>query len=75
MGMADVFHLALERGDLQDAAVAILPGDPGRVGKIAERFDGQTQLAANREYTSALGHAGDARVVVCSTGIGGPHPW
>jgi len=70
--MSDVFHLGLTRGDLEGAAVAILPGDPGRVEKIATRLDRATALASNREYTSWLGFAGDAPVVVCSTGIGGP---
>jgi uridine phosphorylase len=70
--MSDVFHLGLTRGDLRGATVAILPGDPGRVGKIAEHFDDPVHLAGNREFTSHLGFAGGAPIVVCSTGIGGP---
>ena len=70
--MSDVFHLGLTRDQLQGATLAILPGDPGRVSKIAERFDDPTPLAANREYTSYLGFTGGTPVVVCSTGIGGP---
>lgn len=70
--MSDVFHLDLTRDDLQGATLAILPGDPGRVGKIADRFDNPVPLASNREYTSYLGWAGDVPIVVCSTGIGGP---
>ncbi len=70
--MSDVFHLGLTRDQLQGATLAILPGDPGRVAKIAERFDSPTALASNREYTSWLGWTGGTPVVVCSTGIGGP---
>lgn len=70
--MSDVFHLDLTRDDLQGAAVAILPGDPGRVQKIAELLDHPIALSANREFTSWLGFAGDVPIVVCSTGIGGP---
>lgn len=70
--MADVFHLGLERADLDGATLAILPGDPGRVPKIAARFDDDVALASTREFTSHLAHADGAPLVVCSTGIGGP---
>lgn len=70
--MADVFHLGLERGDLDGASLAILPGDPGRVPKIAERFDSASPLASQREYTSYLARAAGIPIIVCSTGIGGP---
>lgn len=70
--MSDVFHLGLTRDQLEGAALAILPGDPGRVPKIATRFDDARHLASQREFTSWIGRAGGAPVVVCSTGIGGP---
>ncbi len=70
--MSDVFHLDLSAGQLEGATVAILPGDPGRVPTIVERFDRSTPLASKREFTSALAVAGDVPIVVCSTGIGGP---
>lgn len=73
--MSDVFHLDLVRDQLQGATVAILPGDPGRVPKIAALLDDPVALSANREYTSWLGSTapgGGTPVVVCSTGIGGP---
>ena len=70
--MSDVFHLGLTRDQLDGATLAILPGDPGRVAKIAGGFDSSTFLASNREFTSHLARAGDVPVVVCSTGIGGP---
>ncbi len=70
--MSDVFHLGLTRDLLAGATLAILPGDPGRVARIAALTDDATPLAAHREFTSYLGHLGGAPVVVCSTGIGGP---
>ncbi len=70
--MSDVFHLDLTRDQLQGATIAILPGDPGRVAKIADLLDGPVPLASNREFTSYLGGAAGSPVVVCSTGIGGP---
>ena len=70
--MSDVFHLDLVHDDLDGATLALLPGDPGRVAKIADGFDEHHPLASNREFTSHLARAGDAPLVVCSTGIGGP---
>lgn len=70
--VSDVFHLDLTREQLRGAGIAILPGDPGRVAKIAQLLDDPTPLASNREFTSWLGDADGAPVVVCSTGIGGP---
>ena len=70
--MSDVFHLGLTRDQLQGASIAILPGDPARVPKIAEQFDRSSHLASNREFTSFLAFAGDQPIIVCSTGIGGP---
>lgn len=57
---------------LKGATVAIVPGDPERVERIAERMDRAEALASHREFTSWLGWLGDTAVVVCSTGIGGP---
>jgi uridine phosphorylase len=71
-GVSDVFHLGLTRDQLQGATLAILPGDPGRVAKIAGHLDDPRPLASNREFTSHLGFADGVPVVVCSTGIGGP---
>ena len=70
--MADVFHLGLARAQLAEATLAIMPGDPGRVERIAQQLDRPAPLASEREFTSWLGYAADKPVVVCSTGIGGP---
>ncbi len=70
--MSDVFHLGLTRDMLEDASVALLPGDPGRVERIARLLDEPRFLASNREFTSWLGTTDGQPVVVCSTGVGGP---
>jgi uridine phosphorylase len=70
--MSDVFHLGLTKSMLQGATIAIVPGDPERVKKIADLMEGATFLASHREFTSYLAFVGDKAVVVCSTGVGGP---
>ncbi|EMU8999482.1 uridine phosphorylase [Providencia rettgeri] len=70
--MSDVFHLGLKKSDLQGATVAIVPGDPNRVEKIARLMDNPVHLASLREYTSWRGELDGKAVIVCSTGIGGP---
>jgi uridine phosphorylase len=70
--MAGVFHLDLTEDQLQGSALAVVPGDPARVERIAGAMDRSSFLSSNREFTSWLGWLGDAPVVVCSTGIGGP---
>lgn len=72
MSHSKVFHLGLDEVALRGARLAIVPGDPARSEPIAKLMDEPTFLGANREFTSWLGTLGDASVVVCSTGIGGP---
>ena len=61
-------HLTEEQG----AKYAIIPGDPGRVEKIAAYLDNAKQVGYNREYNSYLGYLDGEKVLVVSTGIGGP---
>lgn len=61
-------HLTEEQG----ARYAIIPGDPGRVPKIAAYLDDAKQVGQNREYNSYLGYLDGEKVLVVSTGIGGP---
>ena len=70
--MADVFHLGLTKEMVAGASLAILPGDPARVERIARRLDDPVPLASTREYTSHRGLAAGQPVIACSTGIGGP---
>lgn len=70
--MSMVFHLGLDADSIEGATLAILPGDPGRVDRIADKLDRPRHLASHREFTSHLGYLGDHPIVVCSTGVGGP---
>lgn len=64
------FHLKIKNGDV--GRYVILPGDPGRVPKIAALLDNAQQIAQNREYNIYTGTLCGEKVSVCSTGIGGP---
>ena len=64
------FHLKIKNGDV--GRYVILPGDPGRVPKIAALLDNAQQIAQNREYNIYTGTLLGEKVSVCSTGIGGP---
>ncbi len=69
---SDVFHLDLAASELDGAALAIVPGDPARVPRVAELLDDPVALAANREFTTWRGSLDGHGVIVTSTGIGGP---
>ncbi|MBD2813485.1 uridine phosphorylase [Xenorhabdus sp. Flor] len=70
--MSDVFHLGITKNDLQGATLAIVPGDPNRVEKIARLMDNPVHLASHREFTTWRAEIDGKPIVVCSTGIGGP---
>ncbi|MCG3117460.1 MAG: uridine phosphorylase [Candidatus Manganitrophus sp. SA1] len=75
--MANVYHLDLSRSMLKGATLALLPGDPFRVPKIAAQIEARSgekavELAWKREYRSFLGTLAGEKVLVTSTGIGGP---
>lgn len=64
-----LFHLRISKS--VRTKYAILPGDPGRVPKIASYLENATFLVSNREYTTYLGMLCGENVLVTSTGIGG----
>ena len=64
------YHIGFN--DAHGAKYVILPGDPGRVEKIAQFLDEPRFLAQNREYTTWIGTLEGAPVLVMSTGMGGP---
>lgn len=64
------FHIRTTPGEV--GRYVILPGDPGRVPKIAAYLDDAVQVAQNREYNVYTGTLCGEKVTVCSTGIGGP---
>jgi uridine phosphorylase len=66
------FHIGLTPEDIKGIDVAIIPGDPGRVPKIAQYLEKTRNLVAQREFHSARGMYQDKQVLVISTGIGGP---
>ncbi len=64
------YHIGLD--DSHGAKYALLPGDPGRVEKIAAYLDNPRPLGTNREYTTWIGTLSGEPVLVMSTGMGGP---
>ena len=65
-----MYHIGLSTGI--KAKYAILPGDPGRVPKIAAYLDQPKELGFNREFHTWSGKLCGETVLVTSTGIGGP---
>ena len=63
-------HLLVEEGDLAD--IALVPGDPGRVDRIANLCDDATTVAENREYKLVNATYEGTPLTICSTGIGSP---
>jgi len=64
------YHIRLAKKDV--GRIAFLPGDPGRVPRIAERFKDPKDLGSHREFRAYGGRVGGEKVVALSTGIGGP---
>ncbi len=63
-------HLLVEPGDVAD--MAIIPGDPGRVDRIASHCDTAETVAENREYKLVNATYNGTELTICSTGIGCP---
>ncbi|MCL2243263.1 MAG: uridine phosphorylase [Treponema sp.] len=68
--MEKQYHVGFD--DSHQAKYAILPGDPGRVEKIASFLDKPRFFCQNREYTTWLGELSGKTIMVISTGMGGP---
>ena len=68
--MEKQYHIGFDDG--HKAKYVILPGDPGRVEKIAALLDNPRFYCQNREYTTWLGELAGQPVLVMSTGMGGP---
>jgi len=62
-------HIRCRTGDV--GKYVLIPGDPGRARKIADRLNNTKQISANREYVVFTGQIDSVNVSVCSTGIGG----
>ena len=63
-------HIKCKKGDV--GRYVILPGDPGRVEKIAAYLDNAEHVVTYREYNTWSGSLEGTKVSVTSTGIGGP---
>ena len=62
----------IQLGDEINTRMAILPGDPKRVERIAKHFDTADDYGMNREYRSIAGTYKGRRILAMSTGMGGP---
>ncbi|SDX76795.1 nucleoside phosphorylase [Halopenitus persicus] len=63
-------HLLVEEGDVE--SIAIVPGDPGRVDRIAAQCEDPETISENREYKLVNASYEGVPLTICSTGIGGP---
>jgi uridine phosphorylase len=68
--MAKQPHILCEPGDVHD--IALVPGDPGRVERIAAQCDSHETVAENREYRVVNATHDGVDLTLCSTGIGAP---
>ncbi len=62
-------HIRCKQGDVSE--YVLIPGDPARAKRIAEKFDTFEKIAENREYVVYTGVKDGIKLTVCSTGIGG----
>lgn len=65
-----MYHIGLKKDEV--GSIALLPGDPGRVPRIAKHFDKPRQVASNRGYVTHGGYVDGEYVIAMSGGIGGP---
>ena len=63
-------HIMCGVGDV--AEYVLLPGDPGRVEKIASFLDEAEKVAEYRGFVTYTGEADGVKISACSTGIGCP---
>ncbi len=65
-----VYHLEVKPGDV--SKYVLLPGDPGRVKRIASFWDEAWQVAWHREFLTYSGRYKGVFISATSTGIGAP---
>lgn len=70
--MYRAYHLGLAEGDTEGATLALLPGAPERTEILAQAFGKARVLAFHREFKSVLAENKVGKILVVSTGIGGP---
>lgn len=64
------YHVGCAPGEV--ARYLLIPGDPGRVPRIADLWDEAMEVAYNREYRTFTGKIGGVPVSATSSGIGSP---
>lgn len=65
-----MLHIALSKDQI--SKYVFLPGSPERVPRIAAYLEDGKKIAQNREHTTYEGWLDGVRVLVTSTGMGGP---
>ncbi|MBC7216629.1 MAG: uridine phosphorylase [Candidatus Caldatribacterium sp.] len=70
--MYKAYHLGLSQDEVQGVPLALLPGAPERTEVLARAFGKAQVLAFHREFKSVLAEGKKGRILVVSTGIGGP---
>lgn len=68
--MAKQPHLLIDSDDVHE--IALLPGDPDRVERIASHCDESEPVSSNREYTVVNAYYDGRPITICSTGVGAP---
>jgi uridine phosphorylase len=64
------YHLHLSPGQIP--STILMPGDPGRVGRMQGTWDNGEELAFHREYRSARGVYKGVPIGAISSGVGAP---
>lgn len=71
------YHLNLDKSQIRNSRIVLLPGDPFRVSKIAKEvkkhYGGHIEeVSWKREYKTMFCHVKQKPVLITSAGIGGP---
>lgn len=65
------YHIQCKAGDV--ARYVLLPGDPGRVGKITKDWDSAKEVEYHREYRTVTGKYKGVPISCTSSGLGSPN--
>ncbi len=69
-----MYHVGLSKHMLEGAEYVLLPGDPKRSESLAKIFDHDAKFLADvREHVSYLANFHGNKILVCSSGLGGPN--
>lgn len=68
------YHIGLSKNMIEGAEYVLLPGDPHRSESLAKAFDPNAKfLADSREHISYIADFHGQKILVCSSGLGGPN--